>query len=61
MANEFYISAGLPPNDNDPGDNPNTFHISAGLVPDDEAVPAARPLPQRVLSGVFAGPFNGVF
>ena len=33
--NTFYISAGLPPNDNDPGDNPNTFHVSAGLVPDD--------------------------
>ena len=35
MANEFYISAGLPPNDSGETTAANTFYISAGLVPDD--------------------------
>ena len=39
MANEYYISAGIPPNDDGKaGTVANTFYISAGLVPDDEAV-----------------------
>ena len=35
MANEFYISAGLIPNDSGETNAANTFYISAGLVPDD--------------------------
>ena len=42
--NTFYISAGLPPNDNDPGDESNTFHISAGLIPDDSGESPILPI-----------------
>ena len=51
MANEYYISAGLIPNDNDPGDNPNTFHISAGLVPDDTAASISAALTGTAADG----------
>ena len=37
MANEVYISAGIPPIDNSTGADSNTVYISAGLVPDDTA------------------------
>lgn len=36
MANEFYISAGLIPDDSGDTMAANTFYISAGLVPNDE-------------------------
>jgi len=35
MANEFYISAGLPPIDNSEGAASNTAYVAAGLIPDD--------------------------
>lgn len=37
MANEFYISAGLIPDDSGDSMAANTFYVSAGLVPDDVA------------------------
>lgn len=37
MANEYHISAGLPPIDNSSGATSNSFYISAGLVPGDTA------------------------
>ncbi|GAH18456.1 unnamed protein product [marine sediment metagenome] len=37
--------------------SPSTFYS----VSDEQGGVTARPLPQRVLSGPFAGPFNGVF
>lgn len=37
MANEFYITAGLPPIDNGNESGINKFYITAGLVPDDTA------------------------
>ena len=35
MANEYYISAGLPPIDGSSGGDTNSYYISAGMVPDD--------------------------
>ena len=35
MANTFYITSGLSPNDSGETTTANTFYISAGLVPDD--------------------------
>lgn len=35
MANQYYISAGLPPIDNSSGATSNNHYISAGLIPDD--------------------------
>lgn len=37
MANEYQISAGIPPKDNSSGATSNNFYISAGLIPDDTA------------------------
>jgi hypothetical protein len=61
MANEFYISAGLVPNDSGETNAANTFYISAGLVPDDleEEPPAGTWPPNRVFNGPFFGPFTG--
>lgn len=35
MANEFYITAGLPAQDNDSARGVNAFYITAGLIADD--------------------------
>lgn len=45
MANEYYISAGLIPNDEGETSTANTFYISAGLVPDDLEVTGSTLLP----------------
>jgi len=37
MANEYYITAGLPPNDTDQANTANTYYISAGLIDEDVA------------------------
>ena len=37
MANQFYISAGIPPIDNSSGATSNNYYIAAGLIPDDTA------------------------
>jgi len=37
MANDFCISAGLPPIDNSSGATANSFYIAAGLIPTDTA------------------------
>ena len=37
MANEYYISAGLPPNDTDQSNTANSNYISAGLIDEDVA------------------------
>jgi len=42
MANEYYITAGLPPNDTDQANTANTYYISAGLIDEDVASGAAR-------------------
>lgn len=39
MANQFYISAGIPPIDNSSGATSNNHYITAGLVPDDTGAP----------------------
>jgi len=45
MANQFYISAGLPPIDNSSGATANNFYISAGIVPDDTAASGGATIP----------------
>ena len=42
MANQFYITAGLPSIDNSSGATANTFYISAGLIPTDIEAPSGR-------------------
>jgi len=37
MANEYFISGGLPSIDNSSGATANSYYISAGLVPTDTA------------------------
>lgn len=50
MANQFYITAGIPSIDNSSGATSNSFYISAGLIPDDIAVPSVG----------FTGKINGI-
>ena len=47
MANEYYISAGLVPNDSGEAMTANTFYIAAGLVPDDVASEPEPSTPTR--------------
>ena len=39
---QFYIAAGLPPDDNGADDGSTLFYITAGLVPDDVAAGEGR-------------------
>lgn len=50
MANEFYITAGIPPIDNSTGATSNSFYISAGLIPDDtEEAPPTEYIPRIII------------
>ena len=62
MANEFYISAGLIPNDEGETSTASTFYISAGLVPDDlETTPATfNPAWARNCNNLISGSFANV-
>ena len=42
---EFYITAGLPPDDNSGDDGTTYFYITAGLPPDDTAVGGGLSIP----------------
>jgi hypothetical protein len=53
-ANEYDVSAGLPPIDNSAGATANTYYISAGLPPADTAPPAATNSPQLMMMGIGA-------
>jgi len=55
MANEFYITAGLPAQDNDDARGTNAFYITAGLVANDYTPPAGGGVP---LSNPFGRPFT---
>ena len=46
MANEYYIPAGIIPNDTGEAETANQFFITAGIVPDDAAgAPPATSIP----------------
>jgi hypothetical protein len=49
MANEFYITAGLPPIDNENESGVNKFYITAGLVPDDTAEEPSEFIPRIII------------
>lgn len=50
MANEYYISSGIIPNDTGESESPNQFFISAGLVPDDtEEEPPVEYIPRIIM------------
>jgi hypothetical protein len=55
---KFYITAGLPPDDNGSDDGSTLFYITAGLPPDDTAAGGAV-APTSVLYGPLCGPLAG--
>ncbi len=45
MANEYHITAALPPNDTAELNAVNAYYISAGIIPDDKVVAGGAILP----------------
>lgn len=55
---EFYITAGLPPDDNSGDDGTTYFYITAGLPPDD-IVSGGGNAPTGTIYGPLMGPLGG--
>lgn len=53
MANDYYISAGLAPNDTDESNTANTNYTSAGITPDDIVSAPSTFIPKTSISQVF--------
>lgn len=50
MANEYYISAGIVPNDTGESESANQYFITAGLIPDDtEEAPPTEYIPRIII------------